>query len=125
MVAAEFSGFAIDIGGVTLACIGMVPLCLVTAAIVFAGAGTIRSGAIFGVVIAFLALSFLADILQAALSLPSWTTSLSIFHQYGTPMLHSLNWTGEGAMVLVAALLVAVGLRQFNARDLDRGTVSQ
>jgi ABC-2 type transport system permease protein len=125
VVTAAFSGFAIDIGSVTLACVGMAPLCLVTGGIVFAGAGAVRPGALFGVVIAFLALSFLADVLQAALSLPSWTTSLSIFHLYGTPILHSLNWTGEGIMVLVATVLVAVGLRQFNTRDLDRGTVSQ
>lgn len=122
---AQSAGFSLDLGRVTVATVGMLPLGLVTGALVFAMAGAVPPGLVMGITAVYLAASFVVDQLRALLHLPTWAQDLSIFHQYGTPVLNGLNWGGFIGMLVIAAALLAVGGWQFSGRDLDRGAVQE
>jgi ABC-2 type transport system permease protein len=118
---AQASSFSVDPGGIAVASLGMLPLELVTASLVYALAGLIPPGAVIGIMSAFLGVSFLADLLKTLLKLPDWVVNLSIFHQYGNPLLDGLNGGAFVGMLLVALALLAVGGWQFSARDVEVG----
>lgn len=117
-------GFTIDGGRVAEASAGMLPLALLIASLVFALAGLLPPGLILGIMAIFLAVSYLAETLKSLLSLPGWIVNLSIFHQYGHPLLHGLNWTSFAVMLLIAALVLTFGTWQFSMRDVDRGSAA-
>lgn len=114
-------GFTLDTGRVAEASVGMLPLALITASLVFALAGILRPGTALGVMTGFLAVSYLTDLLRTVLSLPGWVVNVSIFRQYGTPLLTGLNWRAFAAMLAIAAALLALSVRQFSIRDVERG----
>jgi ABC-2 type transport system permease protein len=120
---AQGIGFSLDIGRVAVASVGMLPLALITASLVFALAGLLAPGAVIGIMAVFLGASFLADLLKTLLKLPDWVVNLSIFHQYGSPILDGLNWGAFVGMLAVALALLALGGLQFATRDVDRGAV--
>src|SRR5579884_3364450 len=99
-------GFTLDPGRVAQASIGMLPLALITASLVFAVSGILRPGATLAVMVVFLAASYLTDLLKTLLSLPTWIVNLSIFRQYGTPVLTGLNWEAFTIMLAIAATLL-------------------
>ncbi len=120
---AQAAGFNMDVGRLAEASLGMLPLALITASLVYALAGLLPPSLVIGIMAAFLAASFLADLLRNLLNLPDWALNLSMFHQYGSPVLTGLNWGGFVGMLVVAAALLALGGWQFSARDIDRGVV--
>lgn len=122
---ARVIGFTLDAGRVAEASVGMLPLALITASLVFALAGILRPGTTLGVMAGFLAVSYLTDLLRRALSLPSWVVNVSIFRQYGTPLLIGLNWGAFAAMLAIAAALLAVSVWQFSIRDVERGVTDR
>lgn len=113
--------FSLDAGRAFVASIGMAPLALVTASLVYALSGRLPPGLVIGVMAAFLAVSYLMDLLRTLLHLPGWALDFSIFHQYGTPMLTGLNWGGFVGLLAVAAALLAIGGWRFTRSDLERG----
>lgn len=121
VVCAQLAGFAFDGGRVAEASFGLLPLALITASLVYALARLVRPGAVIGIMAAFLAISYLADLLQSYLKLPSWVLNLSMYHQYGAPVLNGLNWGAFAGMLGVAAILLALGVWQFSARDVEVG----
>jgi len=123
VVFAQAAGFNMDVGRLAEASLGMLPLALITASLVFALAGLLPPSLVIGIMSAFLAVSFLADLLRNLLNLPDWALNLSMFHQYGSPVLTGLNWGGFAGMLVVAAALLALSGWQFSARDIDRGVV--
>lgn len=123
VLSAYSAGFSLNAGQVAIASLGMLPLELITASLVFALAGLLPPGAIMGIMAAFLGVSFLADLLKSLLQLPGWVVNLSMFRQYGTPILTGLNWSAFAGMFVVAAAVLALGIWQFCARDIDRGAV--
>ncbi|MFI5273629.1 MAG: ABC transporter permease subunit [Ktedonobacterales bacterium] len=125
VLCAQAAGFAIDGGRVAEAAIGMLPLALITASLVFALAGLLPPAAVIGIMAVFLAVSFLADLLRTALNLPSWALNFSMFHQYGSPVLDGLNWGAFVGMLVAALALLALGGWQFSARDVDRGAIQE
>jgi ABC-2 type transport system permease protein len=120
-VCAQLAGFAVDQGRVAEATFGLLPLALITASLVYALAGLVAPGVVIGIMIAFLAISYLADVLQAFLKLPSWVLHLSMYQQYGAPVLNGLSWGAFVGMLGVAAVLLALGVWQFSARDVEVG----
>lgn len=121
MVFAQAAGFGVGAGRVFVASLGLLPLALVTASLVYALSGRLPAGLVIGVMATFVAVSYLEDLLRTLLHLPRWALDFSIFHQYGTPMLNGLNWGGFVGMLVVAAALLAVGGWQFAMSDLERG----
>jgi ABC-2 type transport system permease protein len=121
VVCAQLSGFAYDGGRVAEASFGLLPLALITASLVYALAGLVPPGAVIGIMAAFLGVSYLADLLQSYLKLPSWVLNFSMYHQYGAPVLNGLSWGAFVGMLVVAVALLAVGSWQFSTRDVEVG----
>lgn len=114
-------GLHIGAGSLAVAFLGLLPLELVVAALVYLVAGRLSAGAITGVGGGLLALSFLAELLDPVLQLPNWLIGLSIFHQYGTPLLDGPRWGPWLTLTAIAAALVALGLARFARSDVQRG----
>jgi ABC-2 type transport system permease protein len=121
--AAFASNLTIDAGNIAAATFGMLPLELITASLVFALAGLLPPALVIGILAVFLAASFLVDLLRTLWNLPQWVLNLSMFHQYGTPVITGLSWGSFVGLLVVAAALLAIGGWQFSSRDLDRGVV--
>lgn len=121
VVFAQAANFAVDTGRVAAASFGMLPLGLVTAGLVYALTNVIPPVAVLSVMTLFVVVSFVTDLLREVLNLPEWVLNLSIFHQYGTPVMNGLNWGGFTGMLLIALALLLIGVWQFSARDVDRG----
>lgn len=115
---ALLSGLSFDGGRVFVATLTIAPMALLAAALVYALAGRMSSGAILGVVGALTALSFLIDFLSDILKLPDWALKLSIFHAYGQPMLDGANWTASLVMLALALALLALGTFEFTRADV-------
>lgn len=100
----------IDPGDTAAACLGMLPLEWLTAALVYLLATRLSSSLTTGLVSFFLALSFLMEFLQPMLKLPDWLVNLSIFHLYGSPITDGLRW---GPTLTLLGLVVAATLAAF------------
>jgi len=121
VVAAQIANLSIDQGHVIAASFSMLPLALIIIGLVYALAGRLRYSAVLGIVTAYIALAFLAEFLKALLNLPDWVLSLSIFHQYGSPVIDGMNWGAFLGMTGVAIVLLVIGLVQFRYADVERG----
>jgi ABC-2 type transport system permease protein len=121
LVGARLTDLSLDAGHVFAASFGVLPLELIVAALVYVLAGRLRADAILGIVCAFVALSFFAQLLHAVLNLPDWVMSLSIFHQYGSPITDGWQWGPFVTMLGAAAVLLTLGLAQFTRSDVERG----
>lgn len=117
-------GFSLDVARVAQASVGMLPLALITASLVFALAGRMPHTAVVGIMAIFLGVSYLADLLRTLLKLPAWVVNLSIFHAYGTPILTGLDWGAFAAMLVIAAAMLALDTWQFSVRDVNLGAAA-
>lgn len=114
-------GLQVDGGNLAAAFVGFLPLELTVAALVYALAGRLSAGAVSGLVGGLIALSFVAELLNSMLNLPAWIAGLSLFHQYGAPLLDGPRPGPWLALTALAAALLALGLAQFTRADLQRG----
>jgi ABC-2 type transport system permease protein len=121
LAGARMTDLSVDTGHVLAASLGILPLELIVAALVYVLAGRLRPGAILGIISTFVALSFFSQLLHAVLYLPDWVMSLSIFHQYGSPITDGWQWRPFVTMLGIAALLLAIGVVQFTRSDVERG----
>jgi ABC-2 type transport system permease protein len=121
VVGAQIANLSIDQGHVLAASFSMLPLALIAMGLVYALAGRLRYGAVLGILAAYITLAFLTEFLNALLQLPNWLLSLSIFHQYGSPMTTGMNWGSFIGMTVVAIVLLVLGLVQFGYADIERG----
>ncbi|HZC05779.1 MAG TPA: ABC transporter permease subunit [Ktedonobacterales bacterium] len=120
LVGGALSGLTLDGGLLASAGLGMIPLGLITGALVYALAGRIGSGTILGIVGGLASLSFLVELLRGMLKLPDWTLNLSIFHVYGEPMSNGINWTGTLIMLGLAVALLALATVRFTREDVHQ-----
>lgn len=114
-------GLQVDAGHLVAAFVGFLPLELTVAAVVYLVAGRLSAGTISGVVGGLIALSYLAELLNPLLKLPGWLAGLSIFHQYGTPVVDGPRWGPWLALTALAATFLALGLTRFTRNDVQRG----
>jgi ABC-2 type transport system permease protein len=121
LAGAFLTDLSVDAGHVLAASFGVLPLELIVAALVYVLAGRLRAGAILGIVGTFVALAFFAELLHAVLNLSDWVMSLSIFHQYGSPITDGWQWRPFVTMLGIAAVLLTLGLVQFTRSDVERG----
>ena len=120
-VGAQFAAISIDTGKLTAASLGILPMELIVIGLVYALSERLRLGVILSVVSAFIVVSYVIDLLGAALSLPEWVKSLSIFHVYGTPFLSGWQAGPFFGMIAVALVLLVLGFAQFSRVDVERG----
>jgi len=118
---AQFAAISIDVGKLTAASLGILPMELIVIGLVYALSERLRLGVILSVVSAFIVVSYVIDLLGAALNLPEWVKSLSIFHVYGTPFLSGWQAGPFFGMIAVALALLVLGFAQFSRVDVERG----
>ncbi len=118
LLGSAVTGFKLDSGPLANAGLGLIPLMLLTGALVYALSGILSSGVIIGLVGGLLSLSFIVELLHEILNLPDWALKLSIFHVYGLPMTNGINWTGSIVMLAVSVVLVAFATVRFVRSDL-------
>jgi ABC-2 type transport system permease protein len=121
LVGARLTDLRVDVGHVLAASFGILPLELIVAALVYVLAGRLRAGSILGIVGTFVALAFFDELLHAVLNLPDWVMSLSIFHQYDSPITDGWQWRPFVTMLGIAAVLLTLGVVQFIRSDVERG----
>jgi ABC-2 type transport system permease protein len=115
---AALAGLQLDLGRLTAAALGMVPLGLLVAAIGYAGAGWLRSAADTGLLSFLLLAWFLISFIGPELHWPDATLKLSAFYYYGTPLLNGLQVTSILVVVAVSAVALAVGAARFARKDI-------
>ncbi len=120
LIAASATAFSVDASKVAAASFGLLPLELIIASLVYLLAGRLRPATVVGVMTAFLAASYFVELLHTLLNVPDWVVSLSIFHQYGSPITDGLNWGAFFAMIGIALVLLALGVVLFNRGDVER-----
>jgi ABC-2 type transport system permease protein len=118
LLGGAIDNFKLDAGSLAAAGLGLIPLGLLTGALVYALAGKVPSGAILGIVGGLASLSFLLELLRDLLKLPDWTLNLSIFHVYGQPISQGINWPGTIVMLVIAAALLAISVIRFTREDV-------
>jgi ABC-2 type transport system permease protein len=124
ILAGEYiTGLSLDFGHVTLSALGLLPLELVTAALVYVLSGLVGPRLVLGILSIYLAISFLIDEVRLLLNLPSWVQNISIFHQYGSPLTADMNWGAFFGMLVAAVVLLAIAETLFTQRDVASGNV--
>jgi ABC-2 type transport system permease protein len=121
MVGGQVANLHVDQGNIMAASFSMLPLALVIIGLVYALAGRLRYGAVLGILTLYIAGAYLLVVLGSLLNVPDWVVSLSIFHQYGNPIVDGMNWSAFLGMMGVAFVLLLIGLVQFQRADVKRG----
>lgn len=121
LLSGRVAGLSLDAGYVTAAMLGIFPLELVTASIVYLLAGRTAATIGTGVVGALVAFSFMASLLYTVLNLPAWLADLSIFRQYGSPITDGPRWGSSLAITGLAAFVLTLATIGFTRGDVQRG----
>jgi ABC-2 type transport system permease protein len=116
LVAAQ--GLAVDGVRLVEAVAGMVPIALVVGAVGYLLAGWLRPGPLVGLLSLLLVASFLVPLLGSGLKLPDWALQLSIFQQYGSPLVDGLHWVNMLALLAVATAALALATWRFARKDI-------
>jgi ABC-2 type transport system permease protein len=118
--AAAASGLAVDGGRLVEAVLGMVPLALVVAAVGYLLSGWLRTAAMTGVLSTLLVASYAVTFLAALVELPSAVLQLSIFEQYGTPLVSGLRMPNTLGILAVTVAALALATIRFARKDIAR-----
>ncbi len=117
-LAASFGGLELDAANLAAACLGMIPLALLIAAIGYLAAGWLRTAVDTGLVSFLLVLWFFISFIGPDLSWPDATLRLSPFYYYGTPLLHGLVAANVIGLLLVGVVALAIGSLRFTRKDI-------
>jgi ABC-2 type transport system permease protein len=121
LIGAQLSHIAVDQGRIFAASFNMFPMELITIGLVYALAGRLRYGALVSVLSAYIALAYMEELFEGAITMPVWLMNLSMFHVYGNPVFLGVNWTNFLGMTGVALVLLLISLIQFRAADIKLG----
>lgn len=121
IITARLAGLTLDVARVPAALLGLLAIEVVTAAAVYSVAGWLRSAAVVAIIGTLIGVSYLADVLNPLIKLPEWVISLSIFHHFGSPLTQSPYWGDWLVMIVLAAILLALGALRFNSSDVRGG----
>ena len=122
LLGTHLAGLNIDGGYVMTAALSIWPMELVAASLVFLLTRLLRASTVFGLVSAFIIISFFVNLLNPLLNLPKWVLDLSVFYQYGAPLLHGIQWTPTLTMLIISLIFVLGATILFLRYDLERGS---
>ena len=120
-VTAQLAGLTLDTARLPAAMLGLLVLELISAAVVYLGAGWLRSPAVAGIVGVLIGVSYFAELLNPLLKLPEWVISLSIFHHFGRPLTQTPYWGDWLVMTVLAVIFLALGAMRFTQKDVRGG----
>ncbi len=115
-------GLTIAGGNLLAAFVGLLVIELPVAAFVYLVAGRLGAGATLGLGGGLLVLFFALGLVGPLLGWPEAVQGVSPFHQYGTPLTDGPRWPAWGALVVIAAGFLALGLARFSREAVARGT---
>lgn len=119
LVTCELANVTVDNEKVAEAFIGMWVLSAIILGVGFGLAGIVPRQTV-AILSGLVVVSYLLELLREALKFPGWITDLSIFHQYGQPMMNGLNWPAQFIMLAIAALGGLVAGLGFWRRDIAK-----
>ncbi len=96
---------------------GLWIICLIIEAIGFVMAA-FGPGWAVSVTAGLVILSYLTNALNDTLKLPEALTNLSVFKQYGQPLVEGLHWTPQIVMVVLSIVFIGVAVYRFRRRDI-------
>jgi polyether ionophore transport system permease protein len=119
-LASSSVGMQLDMKRVADAAFGMVPAGLVVVSIGFLLAGWLRTRAVTGILIGFVLASFVLTLLAPLFHWPPALLQLSIFEQYGAPLVDGLQRGRVLGLLAVATATLAAAVVRFDRKDLTR-----
>jgi ABC-2 type transport system permease protein len=119
-LASALVGMRLDTTRVAAAAFGMVPAGLVVAAAGYLLAGWLRTRAVTGILIGLVLASFVLTLLAPLFQWPQALLQLSIFEQYGAPLVDGLDRGGVVRLLGVASAALAAAVVRFSRKDIIR-----
>jgi ABC-2 type transport system permease protein len=110
----------LELGRVAQAAFGMVPVGLVVLAAGYLLSGWLRTRTVTGTLIAFVVASFVVSLLARLFHWPEVVLQLSIFEQYGSPLIDGLRPPRMLGLITVAGAALALATARFVHKDLVR-----
>ena len=114
------AGFALDRVRLAEAAFSMVPIGMVVAAAGYLLAGWLRSKSVTGILTGLLLASFVVSLLGLLFQWPASVMRLSIFEQYGTPLVTGVDPVRVARLLAVAAVALTGAAVRFATKDLVR-----
>jgi ABC-2 type transport system permease protein len=112
--------FTLDPARLAQAAFGLVLVGLVVAAFGYLLSGWLRTVTVTGILSALLLASFVITLLGHLFKWPNFLLQLSIFEQYGTPLLDGLRASHALGLLIVAAATLTMATMRFSRKDLAR-----
>jgi ABC-2 type transport system permease protein len=113
-------GMTLDRSRLAQGAFGMAPIGLVVAAFGYLLSGWLRTAAVTGSLVAWLLASFVITLLGSLFHWPDLLLQLSIFEQYGAPLVRGLRVANTLGLLAVTALALAIATVRFARKDLAR-----
>jgi ABC-2 type transport system permease protein len=113
-------GMPLDMTRLANAAFGMIPVGLVVGSIGYLLAGWLRTHAVTGILIAFVLASFVLRLLAPLFHWPLALLQLSIFEQYGAPLVDGLHPGRVIGLLAVATAALTAAVFRFERKDLTR-----
>jgi ABC-2 type transport system permease protein len=109
----------VSFGNTLAAFFGLWIICVIIEAVGFVLAA-FGPGWAVGVTAGLVILSYLTNTLGDTLKLPDSVINLSVFKQYGQPLIEGLKWTPQIVMVALSILFIVVAVYRFRQRDITK-----
>lgn len=116
---AQVMNLDVSAGAALRGVLNLLPICLVFGTLALALSAKLRnSGAVIGIVFAFIFLMFLVETLSNLVPSLDWLGRLSIFHYYGNAMTEGFPWASVLGLSVIVIALLALAVRLFEKRDI-------
>jgi len=113
-------GMSLDRSRLVQAALGMVPVGLVVAGFGYLLAGWLRMALVTGILTAFLFASFILTAVGALFKWPDALLQLSVFEQYGAPLVDGLRISNMLGLLGASAVALTIATIRFSRKDLAR-----
>jgi ABC-2 type transport system permease protein len=111
------AGTTVDAAKLTGAFAGLWVIAVITIGTGIGLAGVIPDKTV-AILSGLVVISFLVELLREALKLPGWLLDLSVFHQYGQPLLNGLDWRPMLIILGLGVIFTLAGGLRFYRRDI-------